>query len=47
MVCVMGDSDGPPCDTVGIGGLCEADSECTGLGTLNNCGNSEWYMRVP
>jgi hypothetical protein len=46
-VCIAGDSDGPNCSSVGVGGLCEADNECSvAMENLNNCGNAEWFIRV-
>jgi hypothetical protein len=50
-LCIVGDSDGPPCDSVVVGAMCEADAECIALvgpdlATYNNCGSAEWFMRI-
>jgi hypothetical protein len=48
--CVAGEGDGPPCNAIGLGQMCEYDaaSGCTGglSDSEDNCGTFDWYMRI-
>ncbi|MFP6565488.1 MAG: hypothetical protein VCC68_13515, partial [Myxococcota bacterium] len=47
VTCPAGSVDGPACDAVGPGGLCEADAEdgCGLDASLDNCGGYDWYLK--